>query len=185
MDSLYCSEEEEEQLFMGSSEISQHDDRDDHQSFTAVFDAHRPNPSLPILLEQDLAWEEDELVSLLSKEKTNELFGALQNDPSLGEARRASVTWMLKVVAHYSFSALTATLAVDYLDRFLSSFPFQREKPWTTQIAAVACLSLAAKVEETHVPLLLDFQVCSTNLFKRNKISIWAFFKTLKDCVFF
>jgi hypothetical protein len=29
------------------------------------------------------------------------------------------------------------------------------------QLVAVTCLSLAAKVEETHVPFLLDLQVCS------------------------
>jgi hypothetical protein len=31
-------------------------------------------------------------------------------------------------------------------------------------LAAVACLSLAAKVAETHVPLLLDLQVISKPL---------------------
>ncbi|TKY50957.1 Cyclin-D3-2 protein [Spatholobus suberectus] len=69
---------------------------------------------------------------------------------------------MLKVNAHYGFSALTATLAVTYLDRFLLSFHFQREKPWTIQLVAVTCISLAAKVEETQVPLLLDLQVQDT-----------------------
>ncbi|EXC22606.1 hypothetical protein L484_003174 [Morus notabilis] len=42
---------------------------------------------------------------------------------------------------------------------FLLSFEFQREKPWMAHLAFVACLSLSAKVEETQVPLLLDFQV--------------------------
>ncbi|KAI7981461.1 Geranylgeranyl transferase type-2 subunit beta 1 [Camellia lanceoleosa] len=32
------------------------------------------------------------------------------------------------------------------------------------QLVAVACLSLAAKVEKTQVPLLLDFQVCDIAL---------------------
>ncbi|XP_065863694.1 cyclin-D3-1-like isoform X4 [Euphorbia lathyris] len=36
---------------------------------------------------------------------------------------------------------------------------FTRDKPWMPQLAAVACLFLAAKVEETQVPLLLDLQV--------------------------
>ncbi|CAA0811250.1 Cyclin-D3-2 [Striga hermonthica] len=51
-------------------------------------------------------------------------------------------------------------VAVDYLDRFLCGFELHGEKrPWVTQLAAVACLSLAAEVEETQVPLLLDLQV--------------------------
>ncbi|KAH0717285.1 hypothetical protein KY290_016366 [Solanum tuberosum] len=32
-------------------------------------------------------------------------------------------------------------------------------KPWMSQLVAVACLSIAAKVEEIQVPLLLDLQV--------------------------
>ncbi|KAK9135870.1 hypothetical protein Syun_015200 [Stephania yunnanensis] len=74
-------------------------------------------------------------------------------------ARREAVEWMMRVNGHYGFSAVTAVLGVNYLDRFLSSFNLQRDKPWMSQLVAVACLSLAAKVEETHVPLLLDLQV--------------------------
>ncbi|KAE7999652.1 hypothetical protein FH972_004058 [Carpinus fangiana] len=74
-------------------------------------------------------------------------------------ARKGAVDWILTVKAHYGFSALTAVLAVNYFDRFASSRTFQREIPWMSQLAAVACLSLAAKVEEIDVPLLLDLQV--------------------------
>ncbi|KAJ6735420.1 CYCLIN-D3-2 [Salix purpurea] len=84
-----------------------------------------------VLLEQDLFWEDNE----------------------------EAVGWFLRVKAHYGFSALTGVLAVNYFDRFISSSNFRREKPWMGQLAAVACLSLAAKVEETYVPLLLDLQV--------------------------
>ncbi|KAK8584996.1 hypothetical protein V6N13_138938 [Hibiscus sabdariffa] len=118
----------------------------------------KSNP-FPALSEQDLSWEEDELSSLLSKEEKDQLCDSLQSNENLAEARREALEWMLKVHAHYAFSALTALLAVNYLDRFFFSFRFQSDKPWMTQLAAVACLSLAAKVEETQVPLLLDLQV--------------------------
>ncbi|GMI78492.1 CYCLIN D3;1 [Hibiscus trionum] len=142
-DALYCSEEnwdDEEESCFGNGIVN------------------KSNP-FPVLLEQDLFWEDDELSSLLSKEEQNQLSGTVQADGNLAKSRREAVEWVLKVNAHYSFSALTAVLAVNYLDRFLFSFRFQSEKPWTTQLAAVACLSLAAKVEETQVPLLLDLQV--------------------------
>lgn len=144
LDSLYCQEDnysyfEEEQESYPIDEIT-------------------PNPPQK-LLEQDLLWEEEELASLLSKEKENPLFNHIEENPSLIRARNDAVEWILGVAAHFSFSALTSLLAVNYLDRFLLSFSFQREKPWMTQLAAVACLSLAAKVEETDVPLLLDLQV--------------------------
>ncbi|KAL0366208.1 UNVERIFIED_CONTAM: Cyclin-D3-3 [Sesamum radiatum] len=80
--------------------------------------------------EQDLLWEDEELSSLLNKEQENELYDGLQGDPIFGCSKE-----------------------------FLHSFQSHREKPWMTQLAAVACLSLAAKVEETQVPLLLDLQV--------------------------
>jgi cyclin D1/2/4 len=74
-------------------------------------------------------------------------------------AREQSVAWILKVQAYYNFSALTAYLSVNYLDRFLYSSCFPQRKEWTWQLLSVACLSLAAKMEEPLVPLLLDLQV--------------------------
>ncbi|XP_038704595.1 cyclin-D3-3-like isoform X2 [Tripterygium wilfordii] len=115
--------------------------------------------SIPVLLEQDLSWDDEELSSLFGKEVENDLYKIMETNPSLAWARCEAVDWILKVNAHYNFSALTGVLAVNYLDRFLFSFQLQREKPWMTQLAAVACLSLAAKVEEIQVPLLLDLQV--------------------------
>ncbi|KAK8705587.1 hypothetical protein V6N13_049185 [Hibiscus sabdariffa] len=149
-DPLYCSEGDWEQ-----EEEAKEDyfvEADEGSCFS------NGNP-FPVLLEQDFLWEDHELSSLLSKEERNQLCDTLQTDGKLAGARFDAVEWMLKVNAHYSFSALTAVLAVNYFDRFLFSFRFQSDKPWMAQLAAVACLSLAAKVEETQVPLLLDFQV--------------------------
>lgn len=75
-------------------------------------------------------------------------------------ARDESVAWILKVQRRYGFQALTAYLAVNYLDRFLYSGRFPVEtKGWPLQLLSVACLSLAAKMEEPLVPSLLDLQV--------------------------
>ncbi|PKI71622.1 cyclin-D4-1-like isoform X2 [Punica granatum] len=76
-------------------------------------------------------------------------------------ARQDSISWILKVHAHYHFRPVTALLAVNYLDRFLSvhSLP-EHENGWPFQLLSVACLSLAAKIEELYVPLLLDLQIC-------------------------
>ncbi|KAA8545833.1 hypothetical protein F0562_020716 [Nyssa sinensis] len=157
LDALYCHEEEqwEEEEEVGEESLEEERETD-----------NRTNPSLLplLLLEQDLFWEDEELLSLFSKEQQTHLynFGYVETDSSLSAARREAVEWLLKVNAHYGFTALTAILAINYLDRFLSSLQFQREKPWMIQLAAVSCLSLAAKVEETQVPLLLDLQVEDT-----------------------
>ncbi|CAN1352592.1 CYCD3-1 [Linum perenne] len=149
-DSLYCQEEE----------------RWDDDSQGQVLDSdYNPNSdSVPrlspiLLLEQDLLYDDDELRSLFAKEKT---VVVLDGDGDISSARRRAVEWMVKVNAHYGFSILTAVLAINYLDRFLSTPCYQKEKPWMIQLVAVTCLSLAAKVEETQVPLLLDLQVEET-----------------------
>lgn len=111
--------------------------------------------SLPL----ELLWEDDELTSLFSKEHEMRRTTTLEFDE---DGRPQAVAWMSKVAAHYGFSTLTTLLAINYLDRFLcsSSFHFQRDKPsWMIQLIAVTCLSLAAKVDEIQVPLLLDLQL--------------------------
>ncbi|KAK4477018.1 hypothetical protein RD792_016220 [Penstemon davidsonii] len=115
-----------------------------------------------LLLEQDLFWDDEELKSLFFKEKESTCFKPNNINETIFNAREQAVEWVLKIKAHYGFTPLTAILAVNYLDRFLTTLNFQKEKPWMMQLASVACLSLAAKVEETHVPLLLDLQVEGT-----------------------
>lgn len=180
LDALYCDEEkweEEEGAEEGLSLISS-EEGSDVTTNTTTSSGSSLSPLL--LLEQDLFWEDEELNSLFSKENIQQqAYHDLNNNnnnndknsknvnldsSSFSDPRREAVEWMLKVNAHYGFSALTATLAVTYLDRFLLSFHFQREKPWMIQLVAVTCISLAAKVEETQVPLLLDLQVCYKKL---------------------
>ncbi|KAM1345383.1 hypothetical protein ACFX15_034125 [Malus domestica] len=171
LDALLCEEdkwEEEDDGEVVEQEVSS------GENYNNGVSGKNPNcPSLfPILLlEQDLFWEDDELVSLFSKEEQEQthfvkhMEGMGTEDSLISAARRDAVLWMLKVNAHHGFTALTAILAVNYFDRFISSFHFQRDKPWMVQLVAVTCLSLAAKVEETEVPLLLDLQVEDTKYF--------------------
>lgn len=163
LDTLYCSEENwEEELRVDCFQVQDEGliEEEEGESFYFINKTKTIPVPVPMLHEQDLSWQDDELSTLLSKEVPNRLYNILKTNPSLSRARSEAVDWMLKVNAHYSFTALTALLAVNYLDRFLFSFQLQRDKPWMAQLAAVACLSLAAKVEETQVPLLLDLQVC-------------------------
>ncbi|KAE9613414.1 hypothetical protein Lal_00016397 [Lupinus albus] len=74
-------------------------------------------------------------------------------------ARKESVAWILKVQAYYGFQPLTAYLSVNYVDRFLNSRQLPQTNGWPMQLLSVACLSLAAKMEEPLVPSLLDLQV--------------------------
>ncbi|KAK4799611.1 hypothetical protein SAY86_024976 [Trapa natans] len=108
-------------------------------------------------------WDEDSeglLDSMLSKQtETHPCYRGLVSDGPLMAIRRQAVEWILRVHTHYGFSSLTAVVAVNYFDRFLLSSMFQRDKPWLGQLVAVACLSLATKVEETHFPVQLLLQL--------------------------
>ncbi|CAM8981690.1 unnamed protein product [Rhodiola kirilowii] len=125
---------------------------DDDVSNDSLFDAFN-------LVAADLFWEDDELVGLLGKQEANPLSAEMKKEPTFAETRRRAVDWIRKVHSHYAFSTPTAVLAVNYFDRFVSRLWSQMSSPWMSQLAAVAGLSLAAKMEETHVPFLLDFQV--------------------------
>ncbi|KAL3515307.1 hypothetical protein ACH5RR_022209 [Cinchona calisaya] len=148
LDALYCEEEEEEVL-----DVCESTNTNNSSSYFLL-------PPPLALLEQDLFWEDEELLSLFSKEQETHHNNLVETGFS-SAARREAVEWILKVNAYYGFSTLTAILAINYLDRFLSSLHYQKaDKPlWTIQLASLTCLSLAAKVEEIQVPLLLDFQV--------------------------
>ncbi|KAJ8771535.1 hypothetical protein K2173_026712 [Erythroxylum novogranatense] len=74
-------------------------------------------------------------------------------------ARGEAVHWIGKVHAYFGFAPLCSYLSINYLDRFLSAYELPKGKDWMMQLLAVACLSLAAKMEETEVPLSLDLQV--------------------------
>lgn len=151
LDGLFCEEESFEEEVVIEEEGSKNADENvkKHSLFRSV------------LVDNDMVWDDDELVSLIIKEgETHVSLSSLISDGPFLVARKKAVDWILRVKANHGFSALTAFLAVNYFDRFASGMVFQRDKPWMSHLATVACLSLAAKVEETHVPLLLDLQVC-------------------------
>ncbi|KAL0726361.1 hypothetical protein Bca4012_022454 [Brassica carinata] len=150
LDALYCEEEKWE------------DDEDDEVETVEENSSFSSSASTSpfVLLQQDLFWEDEDLVTLFSKEEEQGL--SCVDDVYLATDRKEAVGWILRVNSHYGFSTLAAVLAITYLDKFICSYSLQRDKPWMLQLVSVACLSLAAKVEETHVPLLLDFQVEET-----------------------
>ncbi|XP_010556430.1 PREDICTED: cyclin-D3-1-like [Tarenaya hassleriana] len=151
-DSLFCSDETYEE---GS----------DNES--------RAHYSCSYNITENMLCEDDELEleALLAKEAEqgiSPLFGRTREPyPDVSGARREAVEWILHATSRHCFSPTTALFAVDFLDRFIFRFEgFRRDqKPWITELAAIGCLSLAAKVEEIHVPLLLDLQVEGTSKF--------------------
>ncbi|XP_051141347.1 cyclin-D3-2-like [Andrographis paniculata] len=159
-DALYCDEEHfDENVGCGSG-------LKESETETEVIREIRDEK-----LGQDLLWEDEEVVALLDKEKqqSGSIYEEIDSDADLKAVRSAAIWWMMKVIGYYGFNATTAVLAANYFDRFVSSACYRKDKPWMGQLAAVACLSIAAKVEETNVPLLLDLQVEESKYFFESK----------------
>ncbi|KAK8939346.1 Cyclin-D3-1 [Platanthera guangdongensis] len=135
------------------------------------FEVEEITEQLPSTEAEDQQWEEGDeewaeaVSSLLANEaETYFELSAAAGDIYLRASRNSAVEWVVKTSGQHGFSVQTVLLAVNYLDRcFLAGggcgLSLQEDKPWMGRLAAVACLSLAAKVEETRAPLLLDLQL--------------------------
>ncbi|XP_072992625.1 cyclin-D5-3-like [Typha latifolia] len=95
--------------------------------------------------------DEDFIKLLLSKESTFEI---KHHDRS---ARSDAVRWILRSNASFGFGFKTAYVAVAYFDRFFAHRVIDRGKSWAIHLLSIACLSIATKMEECHVPVLSEF----------------------------
>ncbi|KAL6854561.1 hypothetical protein ACP4OV_019123 [Aristida adscensionis] len=146
-DPLYCPEEHLH-LYQepGDDEELERWPEERQRQRAAVLD-----DELPALFE---ALRGKEAAAVLAEGAEDGYGGAGRREAAVGCASRAA--------ASLGFSALTAALAVAYLDRFFLGDPLRLgDRPWKRRLAAVACVVLAAKVEETGVPALHDIQLCA------------------------
>lgn len=142
-DSLYCPEEHlDDDLFQEPAEEAWPEQQQQQPEALAL------DKELPALFEAFRGKEE------ALPEDGQQRYGG-------NAGRVAAVGWAARAAARLGFSALTAALATAYLDRcFLGGGALQLgSQPWMARLAAVACVALAAKVEETRVPALLDLQL--------------------------
>lgn len=74
------------------------------------------------------------------------------------QARLAAVKWILETRGYFGFGHRTAYLAIAYFDSFLLRRRVDREAmPWAARLLSVACVSVAAKMEECQAPALSEF----------------------------
>ncbi|XP_031114297.1 cyclin-D4-2-like isoform X2 [Ipomoea triloba] len=158
---LFCAEDNDSLFYDESDEVGYacvevFEDHWDHRSDRNSEHQRASLTDLPVQSEECLALmirRESELLPACDYSKR------LRNGELDIAARDEVLDWITKVHAHFNFGPLCAYLAVNYLDRFLSAYELPKGKSWMMQLLAVACLSLAAKMEETEVPLCLDLQV--------------------------
>lgn len=68
--------------------------------------------------------------------------------------RSILVDWLVEVALEYKLVSDTFFLAVNYIDRFLSTNNVARQK---LQLVGVTCMLLASKYEEIYAPQIDDF----------------------------
>ncbi|MED6194767.1 hypothetical protein PIB30_031639 [Stylosanthes scabra] len=107
--------------------------------------------------------DEEEYIEYLFSQET--AFGSHNHDDFsatrfwLRTARFNAIDWIFNTQAKLGFKVHTAYLSVSYFDRFLSKRSIDESKPWAIQLLSVACLSLAAKMEEQYVPALSEYPI--------------------------
>lgn len=164
-DACTCFYDEDDTLGSASEKCDNDDEEDSYNFETSKFMQEESVPSeLQITLRE-----------LFEKERRHLLEAdymlLMRSSKGIDAAsRRRAVSWLLKMCELFKFSAYTASLSVNYFDRFLSLHQLPSGKAWTLQLLSVACLSLAAKMEEIEVPLLLDLQVDTDLVFEPRTI---------------
>ncbi|XP_028098511.1 cyclin-D5-1-like [Camellia sinensis] len=108
--------------------------------------------------------EEEECIKLLLDREINVGFQThncshIVIDNWIKCARLNAIAWILKTRSSLGFRFQTGYLAMTYFDRFLSRRAIDSDKWWAMQLLSMACLSLAAKMEEYRVPSPSEFQL--------------------------
>lgn len=87
------------------------------------------------------------------------------------QARLAAVKWILETRGCFGFGHRTAYLAIAYFDRFFLRRRVDRASmPWASRLLSVACVSVAAKMEEYGAPALSEldtgggYEFCSDSV---------------------
>nr|QQZ01120.1 cyclin-D5-like protein [Lagerstroemia indica] len=111
--------------------------------------------------------EGEYIENLIRREAVHELGGSGSRSSPFGhlmesnlwwrQARLDSIEWILSARSFLGFHYRTAYLAVTYIDRFIAKRTIGDGKLWAVELLSVACLSLAAKMEECDVPGLSSF----------------------------
>ncbi|KAG8383588.1 hypothetical protein BUALT_Bualt04G0029400 [Buddleja alternifolia] len=161
-DLLLCNEETKGLCFDDDDFVDQNfqSNGDKGMSFGIGSDSE-PLISLPCLSEECIGW-------MVEREKEHLPRHDYLNRLRSGELdinfRTKALDWMFKACTYYSFGELCLYSAMSYFDRFLSVYELpvcsllKGNKTWAVQLLAVACLSLAAKIEEVNVPSTVDLQ---------------------------
>ncbi|XP_075480074.1 cyclin-D5-1-like [Primulina tabacum] len=102
--------------------------------------------------------DEDYIQTLLDRELASGGIQVPEGGDWILQGRLGGIHYILEKREFLGLRFRTAYLSAAYLDGFLSRKPIAAEKPWTIKLLSMACLSLAAKMEESTVIPLSGFR---------------------------
>ncbi|XP_065882267.1 cyclin-D5-1-like [Euphorbia lathyris] len=105
--------------------------------------------------------EEEVFVGNMMNKEINFNFKNLSSDNRI---RSEAVSWIFQSRKFLGFGLQTIYVSIAYFDQFLSRRSIQDEKLGADRLVRVACLSLAAKMEEMEVPLLTQYHLQDYNI---------------------
>ncbi|GFP92509.1 cyclin-d4-1 [Phtheirospermum japonicum] len=162
---LLCNEETQNLCFFDDGDLLEPFDDQSHQTngVNGINGGSESEPliSLPCLSEDSVGWMLERESEHLPRD--DYLLRLRIGELDMG-LRREAHDWMIKACAHHNFGELCLYLAMSYLDRFLSVYNLPvcslelGGKTWAIHLAAVTCLSLAAKIDEVNVPNTVNLQ---------------------------
>ncbi|XP_061408324.1 LOW QUALITY PROTEIN: cyclin-A2 [Lethenteron reissneri] len=94
--------------------------------------------------------------------------GYMRKQPDITTSMRSIlVDWLVEVVEEYKLHSETLYLAVNYIDRFLSSMSVLRGK---LQLVGTAAMYLAAKFEEIYPPEVSEFVFITDDTYTKKQV---------------
>ncbi|KAL8193704.1 hypothetical protein R6Q57_026396 [Mikania cordata] len=112
--------------------------------------------------------EDDQYIrSLIERETKSIDYGRLCDDKNSKNwfkcARLDAVNWIFSTREILGFHFRTAYLSLTYFDRFNSKLVINNGQEWAVHLLCIACLSVAAKIEEHIVPPLSHYKAQGCN----------------------
>ncbi|KAG8384280.1 hypothetical protein BUALT_Bualt04G0102000 [Buddleja alternifolia] len=151
-----------------------YNDQDENFDFCSVYESD--SESIEMLIQSETTRFHSSGVVSVQTERT-----------WLKRRRLDAIKWIINTRALFGFHFQTAYLSLIYFDWFLSRMSIDNDKLWAIRLLSVACLTLAAKMEECEVPALSEFHVdeynFEGNMIKRMELLVLKTLEWKMNCV--
>lgn len=91
-------------------------------------------------------------------------------DPVDMTCRSQMIDWIINIIEHCKFSKVTASIAINYLDRFLMKSEWALIDRSAFQLAFITCLYIAIKVHEPTVLSVESIESLIRNVYTKHQI---------------